>query len=52
MKPIQILSIFFVIIVVLNLILMVLGKIDVMVFWIVLILIGLVAYKAIPKLRK
>ncbi len=52
MKLIHILSVFLVILVVLNLILMVLGRISLKVFWMVLILCGLTAYKGIPKLKK
>ena len=52
MKLIHILSVFLVILVVLNLILMVLGRISLKVFWMVLILCGLIAYKGIPKLKK
>lgn len=48
---IQAISVVFVIIITANLILMILGKIKPIVFWIVIILSALVAYKGIPYVK-
>jgi len=51
MKPIQLSSILLAIILILNLIFLAFGKINPLAFWIILIIIGLVAYKVMPKIK-
>ncbi len=52
MKTIQILSILLTILVIMNLILFVSGKINDILFWVIMGLSALVAYKVVPKLKK
>ena len=44
-------SIVLVIVLVINLVYLALGKMDVLLFWFVLIVVGLIAYKGIPYLK-
>lgn len=52
MKLINIISIACLIIIISNLILFAMKKISVEIFWIVIIVIALIAYLAIPKMKK
>ncbi len=45
-------SIFLIIIIVLNLVLFAVGMINQLWFWIITLIIGLIAYKVVPKLSK
>lgn len=51
METVKLVALFFVFLIILSLVLFVMGKISAMVFWIVVILCALVAYKGLPWLR-
>ncbi len=50
-ETVRLIGIFFVLLIIANLILFVMGKINGSVFWIIIIICGLVAYKGLPRLR-
>ena len=49
---VKLIGIFFILLVVADLILFLIGKIGALSFWIVMIISGIVAYKVLPKLKK
>ena len=51
METVKLIGIFFVLLIIANLILFVFGKINGYIFWTVIIICGLVAYKVLPRLR-
>ena len=50
-KTIKFIGIFFILLVIVDLVLFVLGKINTYFFWLVIIISAVVAYKVLPKLR-
>jgi len=50
-QTIKLIGIFFILLIILDLILFVMGKISAYIFWIIVIICGLVAYKVLPWLR-
>lgn len=50
-EVIKLLGILFVLLIVVNLILFIIGRIKGYVFWVVIIICGIVAYKVLPRLK-
>ena len=50
-KTIKLIAIFFILLIIVDLVLFLIGRIDPLTFWIVIILCALVAYKGLPMLK-
>ena len=50
-ETVKLIGILFVLLIIVNLVLFVIGKINNYVFWMIIIICGLVAYKGLPRLR-
>lgn len=51
-ETVKLIGIFFVLLIIANLVLFIFGKIKGSVFWITIIICGLFAYKVLPQLKK
>ena len=52
MKSVQILALILTVIIVLNFVLFAFGLVNPLAFWVIIIIIGITAYKVIPKIKK